>query len=73
MIPYKGLLTVEESLQLVEQLNQPVEAEGVVAHAHSGLPSQQDQLRRRASPTGSGCEGVGYRINSCENRIIYSK
>jgi hypothetical protein len=69
-IPYEEGLTVEEGLQLVEQLNQPVEADGVVSHAQGELPSQQDQPRRRAPPTCSGCGGIGHRITSCKNRII---
>jgi hypothetical protein len=69
-IPCEAGLTVEEGLRLVEQLNQPVEAEGVVSHAQGELPSQQDQPRRRAPPTCSGCGGIGHRITSCKNRII---
>jgi hypothetical protein len=39
-IPYEEGLSVEEGLQLVEQLNQPVEGDGVGSHGQGDLPNQ---------------------------------
>jgi hypothetical protein len=69
-IPYEAGLTVEEGLQLVEQLNQPVEADGVVSHAQGKLPSQANPPRTRAPPRCSGCRETGHGINTCKNRYI---
>ena len=69
-IPCEAGLTVEEGLQLVEQLNQPVEADEVVSHEQGDLPTQQDQPRRRAPLRCSGCGGIGHKITSCKHRII---
>ena len=67
-IPYEEGLTVEEGLQVVEQLNQPVEGDGVVSHTQGELPCQADLPRTRAPPRCSGCGEVGHRINRCKNR-----
>jgi hypothetical protein len=67
-IPHEGGLSVEEGLQLVEQLNQLEEADGVVSHAQGELPSQADPPRTRAPPRCSGCGGIGHKINHCKNR-----
>jgi hypothetical protein len=69
-IPCEEGLTVEEGLQLVEQLNQPVEGDGVVSHTQGDLPIQQDQPATRARPRCSGCREIGHRINTCKNRYI---
>ena len=69
-IPCKEGLTVEEGLQLVEQLNQPVEADGLVSHAQGELPSQANPPPTRAPPRCSGCREIGHRINTCKNRYI---
>jgi hypothetical protein len=67
-IPCEEGLTAEEGLQLIEQLNQPVEGDGVVSHTQGELPSQADLPRTRAPPRCSGCGEVGHRINRCKNR-----
>ena len=67
-IPCEEGLTVEEGLQLAQQLNQPVEGDGVVSHAQCDLPTQQDQPRKRAAPRCSGCGDIGHKINQCKNR-----
>ncbi|OJD26395.1 hypothetical protein ACJ73_02234, partial [Blastomyces percursus] len=67
---HEGGLSVEEGLQLAQQLNQPVEGDGVVSHVQGDLPMQQDQLARRAPPRCSGCREIGHRINACKNRYI---
>lgn len=67
---HEGGLSVEEGLQLVQQLDQPVEGNGVVSHEQGDLPIQQDQPARRAPPRCSGCREIGHRINSCKNRYI---
>ena len=69
-IPCEEGLTVDEGLQLVEQLNQPVEGDGVVSYTQGDLPIQQDQPATRAWPRCSGCREIGYRITLCENRYI---
>ena len=69
-IPCKEGLTVKEGLQLVEQLNQPVEGDQVLSPAQGDLPIQQDQRATRAQPRCSGCREIGHRINSCKNRYI---
>jgi len=69
-IPCKEGLTVEEGLQLVSQLNQPVEGDRVVAYEQGELPSQAYQPPTRASPRCSGCREIGHRINTCKNRYI---
>ena len=66
-IPCEEGLTVEEGLQLVEQLNQPVEADGVVSHMQGELPSQANPPPTRAPPRCSGCGEIGHRINRCKN------
>ena len=69
-IPYEEGSTVEEGLQLVEQLNQPVEANRVVSHAQGELPSQANPPPARAPARCSGCREIGHRITSCKNRYI---
>lgn len=69
-IPCEEGLTVEEGLQLVEQLNQPVEANKVVSHAEGELPIQADPPPTRAPARCSGCREIGHRINACKNRYI---
>lgn len=69
-IAHTGGLSVEEGLQLAQQLNQPVKGDGVVSHTQGDLPTQQDQPARRAQPRYSGYREVGHRINSCKNRYI---
>lgn len=64
---HKGGLSVEEGLQLAQQLNQPVEGDGVVSHVQGDLPIQQDQPRKRAPPRCSGCGEIGHKINQCKN------
>ena len=54
-IPCTEGLTIEEAIQLAEQLNQPEEDNGVDSHAEVELPSQPIQPARRAPPTCSGC------------------
>jgi hypothetical protein len=67
-IPHEGGLSVEEGLQLVEQLDQPVEGDEVVSHGQGELPSQANPPRTRAPPKCSGCGEIGHRINRCKNR-----
>jgi hypothetical protein len=69
-IPHEGGLSVEEGLQLAQQLYQPVERDQVVSPAQGDLPAQQDQPATRAPPRCSGCRETGHRINSCKNRYI---
>lgn len=69
-IPCEEGLTVEEGLQVVEQLNQPVEGDGVVSHGQGELPSQANPPPTRAPPRCSGCREIGHRINTCKNRYI---
>jgi hypothetical protein len=67
-IAHEGGLSVEEGLQLAQQLDQPVEGDGVVSHTQGDLPIQQDQPRKRAPPRCSGCGEIGHKINQCKNR-----
>ena len=67
-IAYEGGLSIEEGLQLVHQPIQPVEADELVSYEQGDLPAQQDQPRKRAPPTCSGCGGIGHKINQCKNR-----
>jgi hypothetical protein len=69
-IPCNSGLTVEEGLQLVQQLDQPVEATAVVLHTQGELPIQPDRPATRAPPRCSGCREIGHRINTCKNRYI---
>jgi hypothetical protein len=69
-IAHEGGLSIEEGLQLAQQLIQPVEADEVVSHEEVDLPNQPIQPARRAPPTCSGCGQIGHRITSCKNRII---
>ena len=54
-IIYEEGLTIEEGLQLVQQLIQLVEADKVVSYEAVDLPDQPIQLARRAPPTCSRC------------------
>jgi hypothetical protein len=54
-IVHEGGLSFEEGLQLAQQLNQPVEGDGVVYPTQSDLLTQQDQPGRRALLRCSGC------------------
>jgi hypothetical protein len=67
-IPCEEGLTVEEGLQLVEQLNQPVEGNRVGSHEQGELPNQPNPPRTRAPPRCSGCWETGHKINRCKNR-----
>jgi hypothetical protein len=67
-IAHEGGLSIEEGLQLAQQLIQPVAADEVVSHEQGDLPTQQDQPRRRALPKCSGCGEIGHRINHCNKR-----
>jgi hypothetical protein len=69
-IPCAEGLTIEEAIQLAEQLNQEEEADGVVSHAEIELPSQPARPAARAPPRCSGCREIGHRINVCKNRYI---
>jgi hypothetical protein len=62
-IPYEEGLTVEDSQQLAEQLNQPVEGNGVGSHGQGELPNQAILPRPRAPPRCSGCGQIGHKIN----------
>ena len=57
----------EGGLQLAQEPIQPVEADEVVSHEQGDLPTQQDQPRRRAPPTCSGCGVTGHKIKQCKN------
>lgn len=48
-MPCEEGLTVEEGLQLAQQLNKPVKGDGVVSRTKCDLPSQQDQPRKEGS------------------------
>jgi hypothetical protein len=67
-ITHEGGLSIEERLQLSQQLNKLVEADKVVSHEQGDLPTQQVQPRKRAPPTCSGCGQIGHKINQCKNR-----
>jgi hypothetical protein len=67
-IPHDGGISVEEGLQLVKQLNQPVEGDKMESHTQGELPSQVNPPRNRAPPKCSGCGEIGHRINRCKNR-----
>jgi hypothetical protein len=67
-MPCEEGLTVEEGQQLAEQLNQPVEGDGVGSHGQGELPNQAIQPRPRAPPRCSGCWQIGHQINRCDNR-----
>jgi hypothetical protein len=69
-IAHEGGLSIEEGLQLAQQLIQPVEANKVVSHKEVDLPLQPIQPARRAPPTCSGYGQIGHRITSCKHRII---
>lgn len=62
-MPYKEGMTVEEGIQVVQQLNQLVEDDGVVADMQCDLSTQQDQPRKRAPPRCSGCGEIGHKTN----------
>ena len=69
-IAHEGGLSIEEGLQLVQQLIQLVEANKVVSHKEPDLPNQLIQPARRAPPTCSGYSQISYRITLYKNRII---
>jgi hypothetical protein len=69
-VPCEEGLTVEEVSQVDEQLNQPVEGDGVVSPRQGELPSQANPPPARAPPRCSGCRQIGHRINTCKNRYI---
>jgi hypothetical protein len=60
--------SVEEGLQLAQQLNPSVEGDGIVTLAQGDLPIQQDQPRKRAPPRCSGWGEIRNKINQCQNR-----
>ncbi|KAJ5220823.1 uncharacterized protein N7469_009710 [Penicillium citrinum] len=63
-------LTVEESLQLIAQLDLPAEAPAIDFYTQSKLSIQPDQLATRAPPRCSGYREIGHRISSYKNRYI---
>jgi hypothetical protein len=65
---YDGGLSVEDGIQLVQQLNQPPNNDGVGLYAQGDLAIQQDQPRKRAPPRCSACGHIGHKINQCKNR-----
>ena len=68
-IPCEEGLTVEEGLQLVQQLNQPVEGDwGSIACAGRIAYSGKISHANRAPPRCSGCGEIGHKINRCKNR-----
>ncbi len=69
-IPCEEGLTVEEGLQRVTQLDQPVEDSQVVSHEAGESANQADLTRKRAPARCSGCREIGHKINSCKNRYI---
>jgi hypothetical protein len=69
-IPCEEGLSVEEGLQLVKQLNQPVEGRRVGSHGQGEFPNQAIQPPTRAPPRCSGCREIGHKINVCINRYI---
>ena len=69
-IVHEGGLTVEEGLQLVQQLNQPIKDTPVVAQPQGDEAIQLAQPATRAPPRCSGCRGIGHKINQCKNRQI---
>jgi len=69
-IPCDGGLTVEEGLQLAQQLKSLDEAIRVDSHAQSELPNQAAGSATRAPPRCSGCREIGHKINACKNRYI---
>jgi hypothetical protein len=69
-IPCAEGLTIEEAIQLAEQLNEPEEDDRVDSYAEIELPSQPTRLVARALPRCSGCREIGHRINVCKNRYI---
>lgn len=62
-VPCEEGLTINEGLQLVEQLLQLVEDDRVVSHGQGELPIQADPPRTRAPPRCIGCREIGHRIN----------
>ncbi|KAJ5731126.1 uncharacterized protein N7483_005634 [Penicillium malachiteum] len=62
-VPCEQGLTVEEGLQLLTQLELPVEAPAVEPHTQVELPIQPNQPAPRAQPRCSGCREAGHRIN----------
>jgi hypothetical protein len=69
-VPCEEGLTVEEVSQVDEQLNQPVEGDGVVSPRQGELPSQANPPPARAPPRYSGCRQISHRINIYKNRYI---
>ena len=66
-IVHEGGLTVEEGLQLIQQLNQPIEDTPVVAQPQGDEAIQPAQPIRKAPPKCSGCGQVGHKVNYCKN------
>jgi len=69
-IPCDSGMTVEEGLQLVQQLDLLDEAIQVDSHTQSELPNQAAEQATRAPPRCSGCRETGHKINVCKNRYI---
>ncbi|KAJ5234886.1 uncharacterized protein N7469_004054 [Penicillium citrinum] len=69
-IPCEEGLTVEEGLQLGQQLKSLDEAIQVDSHTQSELPNQAAVSATRAPPRCSGCREIGHKINACKNRYI---
>ena len=67
-IAHEGGLSVEEGLQLVQQLIEPVEGHEAVSHEQVDLPNQPVQPAKRAPSRCSGCGTIGHKINQCKNR-----
>lgn len=69
-LAHEGGLTVEEGLQLVQQLNQQFEHCQPLLLAHADQAIQLVQSTGRAPPRCSGCREVGHRINQCKDNYI---
>ena len=63
-------LTVEEDLQLAQQLKSLDEAIQVDSHTQSELRNQAAGSATRAPPRYSGCREIGHKINACKNRYV---
>ncbi|KAJ5737298.1 uncharacterized protein N7483_002423 [Penicillium malachiteum] len=68
-IPCEEGWNVEKGLQLLTQVDLPVEAPMVESHTQVELPVQPNQPAPRAQPRCSGCREVGHKINVCRQSI----
>jgi hypothetical protein len=69
-IPYEEGFIIKEAIQLVGQLNQPLEDDGADPHVEVELPSQSVRPVARAPPRCSGCGEIEHKIKVCKNRYI---